>query len=410
MKLEQKALIGLSILLVATCLSVYGLIPFLGHDTYVPDIQAKEQNILASVSTSTPIPQVRHMPVPAQVKSLYMTSCVAGTKQFRADLVAILDTTELNSIVIDIKDFTGFLSFRPEDPALKGFLSSRCYAPDMKEFIALLHEKGVYVIGRITVFQDPAFVKQYPEFAVRRASDGGIWADRKGINYLDPGAKGVWDHIVAISKESYAIGFDELNFDYIRFPSDGNMSDIAFPHSLGRSKQEVLEGFFSYLNSQLKPIGVMMSADLFGMTATNYDDLNIGQVLERALPYFDFVAPMVYPSHYPPNFNGWPNPNLVPYEIIKYSMDRAVARTIATTTRIKTFGSTPIASTSPQLYSKPAFSQYKLRTWIQDFDYGGNYDIPEVKAQIQATYDAGLNSWMLWAPSNRYTLGALNKE
>ncbi|MCR4306653.1 MAG: putative glycoside hydrolase, partial [Candidatus Yonathbacteria bacterium] len=152
-------------------------------------------------------------------------------------------------------------------------------------------------------------------------------------------------------------------------------------------KAAALEDFFAYLHRKLSPTGVMLSADLFGMTMTNSDDLNIGQVLERAAPYFDFIAPMVYPSHYPKNFNGYDNPNKYPYEIIKFSMDKGVERLIA-------------ASSSP----------LKLRPWIQDFDYGGNYDIPEIQAQKKAVYDAGLTSWMIWDPSNRYTVGALDKE
>ena len=149
-------------------------------------------------------------------------------------------------------------------------------------------------------------------------------------------------------------------------------------------KREVIRSFFSFLEENLRPTGVFLSADLFGMTTTNKDDLNIGQVLEYALPYFDYIDPMVYPSHYPPNFNGYADPNKYPYEVVKFSMDKAVARAIA-------------ASTTPD----------KLRPWLQDFDYGGNYDIAEVKAQIKATYDSGLDSWMLWSPSNVYTRGAL---
>ena len=132
---------------------------------------------------------------------------------------------------------------------------------------------------------------------------------------------------------------------------------------------------------------MVTSADLFGMTTTNDDDLNIGQILENAFPYFDYVAPMVYPSHYTNNFIGLGDPNKHPYEVIFYSMQRGVERAV-------------IASTSPD----------KLRPWIQDFDYGGNYGEEEVRAQINAVNDVGLSSWMLWDPSNRYTEGALFEE
>jgi len=260
-------------------------------------------------------------------------------------------------------------------------------------------------------------------FSRKKESDGSVWTDYKGLSFIDAGAKEYWDYIVDLSKESYNIGFDELNFDYIRFPSDGNMKDIAFEHT-NTSKADQLETFFAYLNERLEDESLfsdvknettngqmaipILSADLFGMTTTNTDDLNIGQVLERTIPYFDYVAPMVYPSHYPKNFNGWSNPNQHPYEIIHFSMTTAVERVVSTTTPVKTLtGKLVSTSTSPYLYSKSVYDPNVLRPWIQDFDYGGDYDIDEVKAQIRAVYDSGLTSWMLWAPSNIYTRGAL---
>ena len=228
-----------------------------------------------------------------------------------------------------------------------------------------------------------------PDLAVRRASDGGVWADYKGISWIDPGAKEYWNYLVKIGKESYNDGFDELNFDYIRFPSDGNMKDIKYPFTGTTTKAVMMKNFFSFLNDQLKPTGATLSADLFGMTTTNTDDLNIGQVLENALPYFDYIAPMVYPSHYPSGFLNYKNPASLPYEVVKYSLDKAVARTI-------------LASTTP----------YKIRPWLQDFDLGATYTASMVRKQIQATYDAGLDSWMLWDAANTYTPGAVlsNKE
>lgn len=411
---------------------LYFGLPLVFRTTYESSLPASvEGNV---VVPEIPVePPVSHLKTPDAVKAIYMTSCVAGTPSFRSDLVALVEETELNSIIIDVKDFSGYLSFKPKDSELAGLVSKRCMAPDMKEFIKLLHEKNIYVIGRITVFQDPVLTKEHPEWAVKKESDGTTWQDYKGLSFSDVGSKDVWDYIVKIAKASYAIGFDELNFDYIRFPSDGPMSDIAFTWSGNRKKADVLESFFVYLAKQLKPMGAVISADLFGMTTTNTDDLNIGQVLEKAAQHFDYVAPMVYPSHYPPNFNGWANPNEHVYGVVKFSMDEAVKRFLATTTVVALAGVEPIASTpqsgadsaagqattsqpvvsklsGPLLYPKGSWDIQKLRPWLQDFDYGGNYDIPEVKAQIQATYDAGLTSWMLWAPSNRYTVGALLPE
>jgi hypothetical protein len=143
------------------------------------------------------------------------------------------------------------------------------------------------------------------------------------------------------------------------------------------------------------------------MTTTNYDDLSIGQVQDRAVPYFDAVAPMVYPSHYPKSFLGLGDPNDYPYKVVNYAMKFGVNRLLATTTPMNGFLHTRIGTSTPAVYAKKAYPPTKLRTWIQDFDYGGDYDAADVRAQIQASYDAGVMSWMIWAPSNRYTRAAL---
>ena len=352
-----------------------------------------------------PIKEIpKHIETPDVVKSIYMSACAAGSNSFRESLLGIADTTEVNSIIIDVKDFSGTISF---DSGLEGDAGTGCRVSDMKEFLELLRQKNIYRIARVTVFQDPFYSKRHPELAVKKNSDrNAIWADRKGINFIDVSARPYWDYIVSLSEKSHEIGFDEINFDYVRFPSDGNMTDIYFSWSnetlvqkgvLG--KQIALENFFKYLSEKMRAKEIVTSADLFGMVTTNYDDLNIGQVLERALPHFDYIAPMVYPSHYPANFNGWKNPNTVPYELIHFVMGSAVER-------VEAFKNA--TTTSAEVAERVSVEQ--LRPWIQDFDYGGNYDVAEVKAQIQASYDVGLDSWMLWAPSNRYTKGALKVE
>ena len=363
-------------------------------------------------------PEIIHKKTPDSVKMIYMSQCVVATPSFRDKLVALIDETELNSLMIDIKDYSGKISFKTENPDIAFAVSDGCKASDMKEFIKLLHEKDIYVIGRITVFQDPLYTKLHPESAVKRDSDGGVWKDYKGLSFVDVGAKEFWNYIVELSKESYALGFDELNFDYIRFPSDGNMRDIAFTHSEPREKAEVLEEFFAYLYEQLKNYKAedgtvpIMSADLFGLTTTSNDDMNIGQELVRALPYFDFVMPMVYPSHYPDHYNGWANPASVPYEIISFSMSEAVRRA----NLIAAAPGSTSTSTQALYFKKLAqkghgkVSPKQLRPWLQDFDLGATYTPDMVRAQIQATYDVGLNSWALWDAGNTYTRAALLAE
>ena len=350
-------------------------------------------------------PRVTHLKTPEPLRALYMTACVVGSPELRESLVRLAEQTEVNALIIDIKDYSGTLSLRTGDPRFADVELTRCGAPDMRAFIESLHTKGIYAIGRITVFQDPEYTDAHKEEAVQSAARGDPWKDHKGLAFVDVSSRPFWEYIVALAKLSYEeFGFDELNFDYIRYPSDGPMSDAVFQNP---RKAEALEEFFRYLEGELRPTGAVLSADLFGMTTTNEDDLNIGQVLERALPYFDYIAPMVYPSHYPRQFNGWANPNAHVYEVVHFSMSRAAERARATTTPVAGFAHSLIASTTPPLFEKPAYDPLKLRPWLQDFDYGGDYGPTEVRAQIQATYDAGLTSWMLWSPSNRYTAEAL---
>ena len=346
---------------------------------------ASGQKILAT--TTEPIVFIAtHIKTPQAVKGIYMTACVAGTPSWRSSLEKLISTTELNSMVIDIKDYSGTVSII--DPELQTGTTTGCRVKDMRDFLAELHKNNIYAIGRITVFQDPHYTKLHPELAVKSRATGGVWKDRKGLAFIDVGAKPYWDYIVKIAKASYALGFDELNFDYIRYPSDGDMRDTNFTWTVGTStKPEMLEGFFSYLHNQLRDTGVKTSADLFGMTTTAKDDLGIGQDLVRALKYFDYIDPMVYPSHYPPTWNGFKNPAEHPYEVVKLAMQGGVDKA-------------NIASSTPE----------KLRPWLQDFNMGATYNAPEVRAQIKATNEVGLTSWLMWNAGNKYSPGAYLAE
>ena len=194
---------------------------------------------------------VTHIDTPSAVKAIYMTQCVAATPSFRNSLVELIEETELNSVVVDIKDYTGTLIFKSTHPLLSLNEGGGCRAADIREFIGRLHDKGIYVIGRITVFQDPFYTTLRPDLAIKKESaTTTVWTDYKGLSFIDVGAKDFWDYIVAIGEESYALGYDELNFDYIRFPSDGDMQDIYYPFSEERivanpdmGKAEILRGF-----------------------------------------------------------------------------------------------------------------------------------------------------------------------
>jgi len=346
---------------------------------------------------------VTHLATPKPVKAIYMTSWVAGDLSFRNKLIKMIDDTELNSVIIDVKDTTGKISFAVNDPSLKQMNSAENRIRDIKSFIDSLHKKNIYVIGRIATFQDPYLAKKWPGYAVKKLSDkNALWQDDKCKReiskgkesectyWMDAGSKEVWNYIASIGDEAYADGFDEINFDYIRFPADGNMKDIYYPISNGKVRSDVMNEFTKFLHDHFaglqneKTPRPKISADIFGLATTEIDDLGIGQLLIPFATNFDYVMPMVYPSHYAPDTYGYKNPAIKPYEIVNFSMKKAAGR-------LTTANLDPL----------------KLRPWLQDFNMGAIYTAEMVRDQIKAAYDAGLDSWSLWDPANTYTEAAL---
>ena len=373
----------------------FGVVLVLLFFLLLPKVLSVHYAFTQENQTATTTKEVVFVPsyikTPEPLKGIYMTSWVASSENLRSGLVKIANDTEINTIVIDIKDYTGKIVFPVTSPELKTFGSEEVRVKDMRDFIESLHKKGIYVAGRVAVFQDAYFVKHRPDLAVKNKVGSETWKDRKGISWIDPGSREYWDYIILLAEESRKIGFDEINFDYIRFPSDGNMRDISYPHSSSTPKAVVLKQFFEYLHNGLIDSGLTISADLFGMTTTATDDMGIGQILENALPYFDYVMPMVYPSHYPATFEGFADPEKHPYEVVHFAMEGAIER-------------------AEVLASTTGMSVAALRPWLQDFGLKMTYGSAEVRAQIKAVNDLGLTSWVLWSPSNKYTKGALNTE
>ena len=333
---------------------------------------------------------VTHIETPSVVKAVYISSWVAGSEKFRDNIINLIDKTELNSIVIDVKDSTGRISFHVDNPDLEKMGSVERRIPNIRALTDMLHKKNIYIIGRVSVFQDPYMAKARPDWAITKKSDGTVWKDKKGLSFLDPANKEVHDYIVNIAKSAYDEGFDEINFDYIRYPSDGNFKDINYHLKPGETRSDNIEKFFKYLSAEVKKEkNIPISADLFGLTTEVEvnDDMGIGQVWEKALPYFDFLCPMVYPSHYPPGHAGFKNPAEHPYEVINEALIGAVAKT-----------------------KKANSDKNKIRPWLQDFDLGAIYTKELIQAEMKAVYDNGLESWMLWDPANIYTPSALKLE
>lgn len=374
-----------------------------GRKAAVPAIVAKP---------SPPAPQLpKPLAQPPEiVRGVYLTSWSLGLKRRIDYVIDLAKRTGVNAVVVDVKDYSGYIAYRVDVPAAQKHGAIRPTVRDIDSVINRLHEANIYVIARVTVFQDPILARARPDFAVHRASlvkaEGGmsaktIWLDRKGLAWIDPASTAAWDYTIAVARDALKHGFDEVNFDYIRFPSDGDMRDMQYPAWNGKTpKPAVVRDFFTHLRKKMGDARI--SADLFGLATVNSDDLGIGQVIEGAYANFDFVCPMVYPSHYAKGFRGFPKPAEHPYEVVKYSMERAVARLRAL------HPGNPNGAAVKEVPVRLA----KLRPWLQDFDLGANYDAERVRAQIQATQEAlggDYAGYLMWAPSNVYTAAGLQE-
>ena len=391
-------------------------------------------------------PSSNHISVPEEgVKALYLTSLAAASKNFRERIISVVEQTESNAVVIDIKEVDGYVNFQIGDQ--EKFPFQKNIMKDIESFIQELHDKNIYVIGRVVLFKDAAWANKYPDQAVLRKSDPSLlWSDYGGKKYIDPAAKDFWDYLLNISKESYKIGFDEINLDYIRYPSDGNMNNTFFPHSSGNiekyglteARVKTLSDFMHYFSTNIKQEfpNIILSADVFGMVTTNKDDLTIGQKLEPFLTHFDYVSPMVYPSHYPSFFLNLQAPDLHPYEVVFYSQSKAQDRLDRLNflkkeiiSKRKELGIEQdeekkgkilesIVSLETELENKigkedldvDQLSFGYLRPWLQDFtctwckEYV-YYGPEQIQDQIKAVSDSGQKGWMMWNPNNSYQVG-----
>ncbi|MDD4931531.1 MAG: putative glycoside hydrolase [Candidatus Colwellbacteria bacterium] len=327
---------------------------------------------------------------PEKITAVYSTSWSASSKTKIDYFIDLIKTTQANAVVIDIKDYSGTLAYVTDDAAVMKYATIEKKISDPAGLVRKFHENGIYTIARVTVFQDPALAAKRPDLAIKNKTTGKVWADRKNLSWMDPASKEVWDYNVSIAKNAFLLGFDEVNFDYVRFPSDGDLTVMAYSQYQGdKTKSQTIKEFFLYLRENLKDERI--SADLFGLTVTAKDDLGIGQILEDALGSFDAVCPMIYPSHFANGFMGYKNPADHPYEVIKHSMEEAGLK---------------VASWKE---ANPGKDPAKIRPWLQDFDLGADYGNSEIKDQVKAVSETGNDGWMMWSPQNVYTRGGIEK-
>ncbi|NOR15574.1 MAG: hypothetical protein GQ544_07720, partial [Candidatus Aminicenantes bacterium] len=306
--------------------------------------------------------------LPDSATGLYFPSFSLYGRNFEG-MVYYMQSAGLNLAVLHAKDPLGRLFWRSKNEIAKNMAASLSYTP-LEKAIPFLKKNGIWTAAKLDVFQDSLLTKHHPEMGAMDQVTGELWADRKGLHWANPYDQRVWDYTIELCLELIALGVDEIQFDYIRFPSDGDLSTIEYPVTLpDTSPAECIGRFLAYANSKLKPSGVILSVDLFGLTAWKTDDFGVGQVLEFIAPHVDVICPMLYPSHFPENFLGLQDPEQYPYKIMKSSLEEMSKRT-----------------------------DKAIRPWIQGFWYTPE----EIDAQLQGVADCRVQSWTVWHPSEKY--------
>jgi hypothetical protein len=327
--------------------------------------------------------------VPAQIRGIYLNAYAAGSSARLPKLIAIADNTEINAFVVDVKDEKG-LHYRGSSVALADELTPAAEKTirDLKAFVDTLHAHDIYAIARIVVFKDPVLSKAKPDWSIRTPA-GGLWVDKAGNTWVSPWDEHVWDYNIQIAEEVARAGFDMIQFDYVRFPEPyrKTLPPQVHPHAKG-DRTDAIAAFLNAAKQRLHPLGVPVAADVFGLTPNTPDDLDIGQQWETISATADVIKPMVYPSHYlPTHLKGVPHPNRMPFETVLNSVGMAVVRN--------------------QRLAEAGAHAAQIIPWLQAFnapwvDKNFPYGPEQAKAQIDATYDVGLDSWIFWHPGSKY--------
>jgi hypothetical protein len=327
-----------------------------------------------------PAPPLRQPPT--AVRAVYVNAWAFGGTRFR-ELVRLADSTEINSFVIDVKDDTGYLTYKSDVPtAVQIGANTQLRARDAGERLRVLHAHGIHPIARIVVAKDPLLAARKPQWSVQDRN-GGLWRDRLNFAWVDAYNDSVWVYASQLAAEAVRLGFSEVQFDYVRFPDEprARMARAIFPGRRGgESVRAAVVRNIQLLRDRVKPLGVPYTLDVFGMT-TNVDvDMGIGQVWEDLVSTADVVLPMVYPSHYYHAIYGVRHPNSEPYRVVKNALADGIRR-------------------SQRLTGPRA----EIRPYLQAFTLGRPRYTPEhVREQIRAAADVGIHGWVLWNPRSAY--------
>jgi hypothetical protein len=317
--------------------------------------------------------------IPFKPKALYLSFYGIGERSLREPVLRLIEDTELNALVIDVKGDRGRIVYESSIPLASDIGAQKMIlVKDIRGLIKSLKERGIYTIARIVVFKDDLLASARPDLAVK-TKNGGVWHDRENLKWVDPFEREVWDYNINIAVEAAQYGFDEIQFDYVRFPDA-----VGLKFSMENTEEnrvDAISGFLREAKRRLIPYNVFLSIDTFGYVCWNRNDSYIGQRLEELAPIVDYISPMLYPSAFQYGIPGYRNPVASPYEIVHLSLDKARERTHIPSVRFRPW---------LQVFRDYAFDRRYFNSW-------------EIRSQIDAAEEFGSDGWMLWNPRNIYS-------
>jgi hypothetical protein len=345
----------------------------------LPDRGDDGKSVVAPIAAKKAAPP-KHTgpPVPEEIRGVHVTMALASLDGKLAEYTRI---PGINTIQLDVKDENGEVAFHRLAPPLARRIGSAMRYYDPVKAAKQVHDEGLFLIGRVVCFEDPILSRARPDLAIR-TSGGAVWQNDAGLGWTNPYEKRVWDYNLRIAQAAARAGFDEIQFDYVRFPSDGDIESAVFPGRRNEAMGLTIARFVHYATKRLKPMGVRVSVDVFGLSATR--DLGIGQSPRRLSKIVDAIYPMVYPSHYGPGEYGLDSPVSVP--------GRTVGRSLRDFRRQMRRG------------------KAELVPWLEDFSFSGTTTLTHVQEQIRAARRWKSGGFLLWNPSGVYTEGALTSQ
>ncbi len=317
-------------------------------------------------------------------RAVYLNADSIATPGKLQLLLDLVDRTELSAVVIDVKaDNSGMVLYDSKLPLVQSLGVTNQLIPDLSGLMSTLAAKKIYAIARLPVFWDQALTGAKPEWALKsKKAPGQPWLDHSGRRWANPYIAEVWDYNIAIAKEVAERGFDEVQFDFAQFPSDGDLNDIDYgPAQADKKRVDAISQFLDKAYKELSPMGVYVSCNVLGGSLLEKDDMGVGQMLEIIAAHTDYVSPTIYPAYFSNGTLGFPKPIEHPGEIVAHTLRGGIPRIAA--------------------------SAAKFRPWLQDFSARVKYDVPQVRAEIDAAEQNGAIGWMLWNFGNVYTAGAL---